>query len=126
MPVMARTLYVPHGIVFIEDPTFNDVEIPEYVDGFTTAATGSCVSVSVMRQCEDEQVTFKLSDKFSVIGISFKKTFNGFIETPGKKIAIYTSGDEIILEKDVKVEKTQVAVWVDDVKFPGVVMVEVK
>ena len=55
---------------------------------------------------------------------SCEQVFDGLISTPGKKLAVSTSEDDAILQVDVKGEKTQVFVWVDDSDFPGLVLIE--
>ena len=121
---MEATLSVPNAIIFLYDLASKDIQVPEYIDNVLVAANEKCISVGTQADV-DGDVTIRLS---SQIDDSDKKSceqvFDGLISTPGKKLAVSTSEDDAILQVDVKGEKTQVFVWVDDSDFPGLVLIE--
>ena len=121
---MEITLSVPNAIIFLYDLANEDIQVPEYIDNVLTAANETCVSVGTQADVDGE-VTLRLSNQLAEADKdSYKKAFDGSIDTPGKKLAISTSEDDGILEIHVKDKKTQVSVWVDDLDYPSVVLVE--
>ena len=121
---MEAALFFPNAIFFVFDLANKKVQVPEYINGVLTAANESCVSIGTQAEVDGE-VTVKLSDKFSESEKdSCEVVFNGFIVTPGKKIAIVTSELDKVLEMDVRDRKTHVKIWVDDLNYPSVVLVE--
>lgn len=122
---MDATLLIPNAIVFVFDLENKSVQVPAYTDGVLTAWNNSCVSVGTQSEVDGE-VTVKLSGKLSGSERDlYEVAFSGVIETPSKKIAVVTSELEKILEMDVRTEKTEVIISVDDLSFPSVVLVEV-
>ncbi|MEJ2682413.1 MAG: hypothetical protein P8144_13345 [Gammaproteobacteria bacterium] len=118
------TLLVPNAIIFLYDLTSENIQVPEYIDNVLVAANESCISVGTQADVDGE-VTLRLSNRIDDSDKEpCEKVFDGFVNTPGKKLVISTSEDDAILQVDVKGEKTQVFVWVDDTDFPSLVLVE--
>ena len=121
---MEATLSVPNAIIFLYDLASKDIQVPEYIDNVLVAANEKCISVGTQADV-DGDVTIRLSSQIDDSDKkSCKQVFDGLISTPGKKLAVSTSADEAILQVDVKGEKTQVFIWVDDSDFPGLVLIE--
>lgn len=121
---MEITLSISNAIIFLYDLASEDIQIPEYIDDVLVSANEKCVSIGTQTDV-DGDVTIRLSNQIDASDKkSCKQVFDGFVSTPGKKLAISTSEDEAILQTDVKEEKTQVFVWVDDSGFPSMVLVE--
>ena len=121
---MEITLFIPHAIIFLYDLANKNVQIPKYVDDVLVSSNEGCVSVGTQADVDGE-VTLKLVDRLPENHKNtYKKVFDGCINTPGKRLAISTSEEEGILEIEVQDRKAQVSIWVDDVSYPGVVLVE--
>ena len=123
---MEATLSVPNAIIFLYDLVSKDIQVPEYIDNVLVAANEKCISVGTQADVDvDGDVTIRLSSQIDDPDKnSCEQVFDGLISTPGKKLAVSTSEDDAILQVDVKGEKTQVFVWVDDSDFPGLVLIE--
>jgi hypothetical protein len=118
------TLSVPNAIIFLYDLASKNIQVPEYIDNVLVAANEACISVDTQADVDGE-VTIKLSNNIDKSDKELcEKVFEGVIDTPGKKLAVSTSEDDRVLEVDVKTNKSQVSVWVDNLDFPGIVLVE--
>lgn len=121
---MEVTLSVPNAIIFLYDLASKNIQVPEYIDNVLVAANEKCISIGTQAYV-DGDVTIRLlnqiddSDKQSC-----EQVFDGYISTPGKKLAVSTSEGNAILQLEVKGEKTQVSAWVDDSDFPSLVLIE--
>ena len=123
---MEVTLSVPNAIIFLYDLASKDIQIPEYIDNALTAANEKCISIGTQADV-DGDVTIKLSSQIDDSDKEHcEQVFDGFVRTPGKKLAVSTSEDDAVLQVDVKEEKIQVFVWVDDSDFPSLVLIEAK
>lgn len=121
---MEVTLSVPNAIIFLYDMASKNVQIPEYIDNVLVAANAKCVSIGTQAYA-DGDVTIRLSNQIADLDKqSCEHVFDGYISTPGKKLAVSTSEDGVILQIDVKGDKTQVFAWVDDSDFPSLVLIE--
>lgn len=121
---MEATLSVPNAIVFLFDTATKNVKVPEYINDAIVASNKSCVSVGTQPDVDGE-VTIKLANKFTDLEKGpYELVFSGYIDTPGKKIAVVTSEFEKLLEMGVPNMKTEVHVWVDDQKYPSVVLID--
>ena len=121
---MKQTLFVPNGVVFLEDLSHPDPDIPIHDEMWVVLATRSCISVPVLIDVDGE-CTLELSN--SILNTDKKKhieVFSGTLETPGEKLAVSTSVDDRILEIDVKNKNTQVSVWVDTKEHSKFVFIE--
>jgi hypothetical protein len=113
----------PNAILFVLDPTNEDVIVPPLADVEIATSSASCVSIGTRADVDgDVEISASLSN-FEPNDL--KKVFFGRISTPGKKIAIVTSEFEILLELDVITNRAIVSVWVDDHSNPSVIFVGV-
>ncbi len=105
---------VPHGIVFVYDPTMV-IDIPHDTGAAPVLATTNCVSV--WTQHEDEGVVQL------VIASSFEDNdcllvYEGTIISGGRKLAINTSDCVAVIEVDVLTDATALMIYANDAWFP--------
>lgn len=123
---METKLLIPNAIVFLYDLTAPSIQIPEYKEDTIVSYNKSCISIGTQSDVDGE-VTLKLSEKINIADKDHcEKIFNGEVDTSGKKLAISTSEVEGVLEISVKTSKTPITIWVDDTKFPSLVLIEVE
>lgn len=113
----------PHAILFVLDPSSNDVTVPPYVDGELTAATSTCVSFGTRADVDGE--TEIVLNTSLITPADLRRAFRGVIETPSGKVAVVTSQFERILEVDVPGTLAEVSIWADDLVNPSHVTVAV-
>lgn len=123
--MMEATISVPHGIVFVLDPSNRGVVIPAYVDGEVISSNPTCVSVATVPEV-DGDLTLRLGKSVTPTNKSILVVFDGLIETPGKRLAIGTPDIDVVLEIDVSEVLTYVVIQVDDPKSPKLVCVNVE
>jgi len=124
--MMEINFYPPNGILFIEDPTNENVQIPEYIDGDIISHNKSCVSVCTQAYVDGEVLVKLLSEADSANLQTAYKVFRGIISTPGKIISIITSENEEIIRMNVGTENTIISIFVDDADNPGIIEVIAK
>jgi len=119
---METTVAVSHGIVFVYDPTQEDVEVPG--PGEPTAFNSSAISVITLAEVDGE-VTLRLVDEQSPReDDSLRQVFEGTLKTPGRSLAVHSvDPDHPLLQIAVRESMTKVTVFVDDLEFPSVVEV---
>lgn len=123
---MNVTIAVPNAIIFVLDPSNKRVLVPDYAPGETIAANSTCVSVATAAEVDGE-VSLHLGQPLSDSEKSgCAQIFRGSIETPGRKLAIVTSGFERVLETDVSAFVTRVTISTDAPSSPGVICVNVE
>lgn len=121
---MEAIISVPHGIVFVLDPSNREVVIPAYVDGEVISSNPTCVSVATVPEV-DGDLTLRLGKSATPADKSILVVFEGLIETPGKRLAIGTPDIDAVLETDVPDVLTYIVIQVDDPKSPNLVCVSV-
>lgn len=118
------TIGPPNAILFVFDPTDKNVIVPRYIDGVLTAATETCVSVGTQEPVDgNTEVSLEFGDGTPSL---LYQVFVGSILTPGGKIAVVTSEFHRVLELDVTKGKVGLSIWVDDLRNPARVVVNVK
>jgi hypothetical protein len=124
--MMETTLSVPNAILFVFDPSNEDVEVPEYQANQLTAANPSSVSIGT-RAYVDGDVTVRLGNTPSASdrrrgGIVFEHS----IETPGRKVAVFTAELQKLLEAKVSGHRTKLVIRVDDPTLPSLICIEAR
>lgn len=111
----------PNAILFVLDPTNDDVMVPGYVDGELAAATPTCVSFGTRADVDgDTEIVLELSP---IVATELRQAFRGVIQTPGGKVAVVTSEFESVLEADFSSTSVEVSIWADDLRNPAHVTV---
>jgi len=115
---------VHHGIVFILDPRNKEVQIPEYVKNELVAATDSCISVVTQAEVDGEvEITLAFSEAAPSDLIHIAR---GNIRVPHGTLAVDTADEGILFERDVPKGRATVSIWVDDMKHPMRVFINVE
>ena len=117
------TISPENAILFVFDPASKNVLIPPYVDGELIAANPTCVSIGTQAPVDGEtEVTMSLSNAAHP---GLHRAFVGRIVTPNGIVAINTASFERVLEFEVAKTSVDLCVWVDDLRNPSQVIVEV-
>jgi hypothetical protein len=118
------TLDVPNAILFVFDSAAKGIEIPEYVPDQVTSATKTAVSVST-RAYVDGNVTVRLADQLtSAEKHGCDVVFHHTIQSPSRRVAVFTSEFAKLLDIDVMGDMVRLTVSVDDAQSPSVVCIE--
>lgn len=112
---MKKTSFAPiNSIVFISDNLKS--KPPEHVVGSLISYNESCVSVGTYPE-QDGETEFSLG-KADEFGDALQLVFDGIIETPSRRLMIWTVWDEILLEAAVPDVETRTRVWVEHPFWP--------
>ena len=122
---MKTSLFPPNAILFIFDISNESVQIPDYIDGRLISANETCISVGTQAEIDGEVVVSLLDINLALDTNKFQQEFVGSILTPGSKLAIVTAEMDIVLQKDIQRDSTEVSIWVDDFRCPSAVIVTV-
>ncbi len=121
---MNKTMFVPNGVVFFFDDNHPDVIIPMHDDGYIVDASNSSVSIFTKIDVDGEvfvELANQISDSMKK---NLQHVFEGAIDVPGRKVAMFTSVEDVIMEVDVADTKAKLSVWVDDLNSANIVLVE--
>lgn len=117
------TIGAAHGIVFIFDPQPPDVVVPECVADSLVASTDSCTSVAVQPEVDgDVEISMLCSGE---IPPDLVHVGSASVALPSGKIAVTTADSGSLIEYDVPDDHASVSIYVDDVKFPARVFINV-
>lgn len=123
---MNKTLLVPNGVIFFFDDSHPDIIIPMHDGDYVVDANSSSVSVFTTIDVDGE-VFVELANEISESRKeNLLHVFEGHIDAPGRKVAMFTSEDDILMEVDVGGTQAKLSVWVDDLESPDTVLVEAK
>lgn len=111
-------------MLFIQDPESKGVNIPEYVKNEIVAATDSCISVATQAPC-DGDVEVALTQTKATLG-NLLRLGSWELSTASGRLAVVAADDELILEQRVPRARTTVSVWVDDLKGPAKVSINIE
>lgn len=114
----------PNAILFVLDPTNKDTVVPPYVDGELTAATATCISVGTQASVDGETEVSLHLDTASPTNLY--QAFVGSLIAPGGAVAVVTSQFERLLEQEVPNGTVGVSLWVDDLRNPSRVVVQLR
>ncbi|RYG95539.1 MAG: hypothetical protein EON58_13950 [Alphaproteobacteria bacterium] len=105
---------VPHGIVFVYDPTMV-IDIPPDTGAGPVLATANCVSVWTQHEVDGAvQLIVSASDEDH--GCSL--VYEGTIASNGRRLAIHTSNCEAVVETDVEGVVTALRIYTNDPQSP--------
>ena len=88
-------------------------------------ATNTCVAVGTLSEFDGE-TRITLLDNIEEITCNKHVVFDGFLDTPSKKISICSILDEPLVECDVPNPRTGIIVWANDEFEPDDIKVVVK
>ena len=106
---------IPHGVVFLYDPTAI-IDVPADTGAAPVLATADCISLWTVHDV-DAPTTLVLADKFDGDGCSL--IFEGSLITKGGKLAFNTSSCEPIIQVQVSAPVAHVAIWANDAECPS-------
>ncbi len=113
MTIAAAHVRVLNSLLFIQDANTKDVPT---IDGNGSIwKTATCVAVSCMPDC-DGITEVDLGASSDIEKASEKLVFDGFLETPSRKIHVTTVLGQTILEKDVSGTITHVCIWTNGLR----------
>jgi hypothetical protein len=95
--------------------------MPEYRRGELISFTSSCIKVRCLNDADGE--TWFTLGAYTDLHPKTALRFEGFLETPNRKIAIRTVELSIVLEVDVPTTRTYVRIWANDESEPDDVIV---
>lgn len=117
------TLGISHGMVFILDPYNPDFIVPEYIKNALVASTDSCTSIAVQPEVDgDVEISMLCSGE---IPPDLVHVGSASVALPSGKIAVTTADSGSLIEYDVPGDHASVSIYVDDVKFPARVFINV-
>ncbi|WP_146604439.1 hypothetical protein [Rhodoplanes roseus] len=116
-------LPVLNAILCVRDPSrpFDSIEFPEPDHDRPVWATSSCLIVRCLSDCDGKtSVTLGASGEVPHIGVM---VFDGWLETPGRKVGIETVLHEWVAQTDVSSSSTRVRIWTSGHLNSGVVVI---
>ena len=117
------TFSPPHPILFIYDPTNANAEIPEYSPNNLAFATKDGVYVGTRADVDGDVTVTLIRDIKTGEPLPKHKVFEGFIETPNRKVAVITSDLNAVLKVDVNDTVAKICIWADDLRNPGTLLI---
>lgn len=115
---MSRTetsALIPHGVVFLYDPTAI-IDVPADTGAAPVLATADCISLWTVHDV-DGPTTLVLTDRFDGDGCSL--VFQGSVLAKGGKLAFNTSSCDPIIQVQLCGSVANVAIWANDAKWPS-------
>jgi len=112
---LEATLPIPHGVVFIYDPTAL-VTVPPDTSKGPVLATDDCLSLWTVHEI-DGSTTLVLTDSHE--SGSDEVVFKGSLRAPGRRLAFNTSSCEPIIEAELDGDTVQVVVYANDANEPS-------
>lgn len=109
------TLAVPHGVVFIYDPTMTNIAVPPDTGAAPLLATSTCVSVWTLHEVDGE-TTITLTSAY--YGDDCELVFRGVIETNGRRVAINDSSGEALLDTRLSNSRPEIEIYANDPTTP--------
>lgn len=105
---LAVHVRVLNSLLFIKDPHRNDLPIIDRNGPIWS--TKSCVAVGCMPDCDGlTEVVF--ASPTALLGELGKLVFDGYLETPARKVVVETVLGEIVLEQNVSGATTHMRIW---------------
>jgi hypothetical protein len=105
----------PNSLLLIMDRSIG--EIPERMAGGLIALTPTCVAIGTLS--EHDGSTRVILDDGSGPPAHGSPMFDGVMDTPGRKVAVCSVLDEVVLELAVAGERTRVRIWANDQVEPS-------
>ena len=117
-------LAVPHGILFLIDPTNVETIVPEHESGVLVASTATCIAVGTQPDTDGEIAIDIGPGPLPTEGLAKRSTKT--IHAPGGTVALVTSHFQLVLEMAVPPGEAVVVIWTDDPVLPARIAIEVK
>lgn len=105
---------VPHGVVFIYDPSAI-IDAPEDTGLGPVLNTKNCISIWTIDEDQGDALLVLTESEEEISG---HLVFDEFIETPGHKIGFNDSGVNIISEMNVRDDRTRLSIYTNDQMYP--------
>lgn len=122
---METTYTPPHPIAFLFDPSNENMEVPAYDPERVVSFNASCVSIRTISDV-DGDVTAALDVRSPLeMRVGDVEVFRGVVDTPGKKVALVTSENQVLIEMETNRSKVPVRVLVDDEVHPARIWIEI-
>lgn len=118
MTTLKTRCIVPHGVVFLYDPTMI-IDVPEDTGSAPILQTKNCISIWTIQDDEGE-VFLTLSDDSMAVNESL--VLEAILETEGKRLAFNDSGTSKILEIPVFDNNTRVEIFTNHDMYPNAVV----
>src|SRR5689334_5813384 len=112
------TTAIPHGVVFLYDPT-SIVEVPADTAAGPVLSAKGCISIWTLHEV-DGVVELSFADQISDAGLRI--IFKGLLETPGSTLAFNTSAFEPLIEVPVVTQSTALSIFSHDLRNPSKVV----
>ena len=108
-----------NGLFFVEDRAGG--EIPESIAGLVSF-TSSCIAVGVLMGCDGETRVSLVSNACGAAR-SEALVFDGVIDTPTGRIAVFNVERDVLIEKRTAIPRTRVRIWANDDSEPETVSI---
>lgn len=112
--MQTTTIAIPHGVVFLYDPTMV-IDVPPDTGQAPLLATPNCISIWTVGE-DDGETTLMLGTERRAFAGSL--IFEGELETEGKQLAFNDSGCGTLLCMDVPGSSTWVRVYSNHPQYP--------
>lgn len=109
------SLAVPHGVVFIYDPTTTNIDVPPDTGAAPLLATSTCVSIWTLHEIDGE-ATITLTDAYN--GDHCELVFRGVINANGRRLAINESSCKVLLETELSNSRPEIEIYASDPTTP--------
>ena len=104
-----------NSVVLVMDRTTG--VIPDSMSGGLVAATSSCVAIGTLSE-NDGETSICLSDEGRPSGLGDGPVFDGILMTPSRTLAVCSVLGEVLVEMQVRSDKTHVQMWANDTAEP--------
>ena len=122
--IQTARLAVPHGIVFVIDPTNLEAIVPDHEPGALVASNHTCISVGTQADIDGDTEIVLGAAPLPTDGLTKRSTST--IHAPVGILALVTSHFQRVLEMAVPPREAVVEVWTDDPVSPARIAIEVK
>jgi hypothetical protein len=112
---VTRTLPIPHGIVFIYDPTAI-VTVADDTGTGRVLATDDCLSLWTVHDADGSTTLTLTDEEESALG---EVVFEGSLSAPGKTLAFNTSRCDAIISVGLNSVRPHLVVYADDAAEPS-------
>ncbi len=114
------SLAAPNSLILIMDHLFG--EIPESMDGNLVAATKSCIAVSTALAFE-QNTRVIISDEETPNTEGLILVFDGFIQTPKRRLQLCNVYMEVICEIEMKTVDSPVKIYANEETEPSEIVI---
>jgi hypothetical protein len=112
-----------HPIVFVCDPSNNEMVVPEYNSSSVTSFTSSCVSIRAVAYIDGNVSIHLESNPDSMVRPEGVEVYSGHIKAPGRRMAVMDSENNNLLEIGGVGTIPLVEVFVDDQRHPTAIWI---